>query len=313
MTTIRLCILLLFIPKLCIAQLSPDDKLIFLDSTYNETQSEYHHYYRIIKDCKSDKESYAIQDFYKSGGLLMEGKTSNKNHLIKEGQITYYYKNGNKKSVSNYVRNRPEGKETKWYENGTKQEEGEYFVDHEKRRSGYKVNQYWDTSGIQKVTDGNGNYEQGDKYFFITGKIKDGLKDGSWQGWADEKEKKCTEIYRGGAFISGTTIDVNGTKYEYNVIETKAKPQKGMDDFYQYIKKNFDLSNLIKGTNGKIYVSFVVDKDGKITNPKILKGMGYGTDDESIRVLTNYENWIPGERRGRKIRCSFTLPLNIKS
>ena len=108
MKAILLSILFLLIPKLAICQtsentkfnLSDNDRLIYLDSTHLETKSKDFKFFRIIKDYKLDKESYTILEYYKSGVLKMEGTSKTKEGYPKEGELTYYYENGNKKSVS---------------------------------------------------------------------------------------------------------------------------------------------------------------------------------------------------------------------
>ncbi len=114
--------------------------------------------------------------------------------------------------------------------------------------------------------------------------------------------------------ISGLSIDSDGTKHEYSVMETEPIPKKGMQDFYNFIGKNFNCTreSIKNKIQGKIFVKFIINKDGQIVEPTILRGLGYGLDEEAIRVITNYENWIPGEQRGRKVRCTFSIPINVQ-
>jgi hypothetical protein len=67
------------------------------------------------------------------------------------------------------------------------------------------------------------------------------------------------------------------------------------------------------GINGKVITSFIVDEEGKLVEPKTIKSFGYGTDQEAIRVIINSEKWNPGEIRGIKVRCQYTLPITIQS
>ncbi|HEY6142170.1 MAG TPA: energy transducer TonB [Flavobacterium sp.] len=313
MKSILFSLLFLFIPKLCISQVSPNDLLIYLDSIGNNAPLTNHHYFRIIKDYKLNKESYIVNDYYKSGVLMMRSTSNNKDFIVKEGQTIFYYENKNKKSICNYTKNHPNGKEIKWYENGNKKEDGEYILlDEKKKQSEYKVNQFWDINGVQKVADGNGDYEENDKNFFGSGKVKDGLKDGVWLGWVKNPKNKYTETYKNGKLTSGTIVDENNIESTYTVLEKKPEPKNGMSNFYNYVAKNFNMSNLPSGIKGKIYIAFVVDKDGKIIEPKILRDLGYGTGAEAIRILTEYKDFMPGEQRGKKIKCKFTLPITIE-
>ncbi|WP_262711153.1 energy transducer TonB [Flavobacterium franklandianum] len=67
----------------------------------------------------------------------------------------------------------------------------------------------------------------------------------------------------------------------------------------------------VKGLVGKVYMSFIIEKDGSISEIKVLRDSGYGTGEEAIRVLNNSPKWLPGEQDGRKVRCAFSLPINI--
>jgi antitoxin component YwqK of YwqJK toxin-antitoxin module len=319
MRLILFSILFLLLPKLTFSQISPNDKAILLDSLFTETSNQDYVYIRIIKDYKTRKKSYEIYDYYKSGKTFMKGASTTNDHLTKEGQCAFFYENGNKKSVLNFVKNRPTGKEYKWYENGNYKLEGEYIADNtdkkENNKYKYKINQFWNADGVQKVTDGNGTYEESDEKFFGTGSIKDGFKDGIWSGWIINPKIKYTENYKDGQFISGKTVDENNIETVYTILEKKPEPKKGIMDFYKYIGKNYTIPYNAKSLSlsGKIYVRFTVGKDGKIIQPRIIKDIGYGTGDEALRVLTNCENWNPGEQKGQKVNSLYTLPITIQS
>lgn len=315
MKSILLAILFLFIPKLAIAQLSDNDKLIYLDSTQTEVYNENYKYYRVIKDSKLKKEIYTVYDYYKSGAVKTKGTSSSGEKLIKEGQFVSYYENGNKKSITNYTKENPNGIAFKWHDNGNKKENGEYILEDKntKSKSRYKVNQFWDNNGEQKVTDGNGDYEEVGENTFSSGKIKDGYKDGIWKGHDKKFNYTFTETYENQKLVSGVSLDKENISHNYSESEIKPEYNKGINNFYSYIAKNFKMPNLPKGFEGKVIVSFVVDKDGTIIEPKILKSFGYGVDEEAIRVVLNSKKWTPATIRGIKVRCSYALPISIKS
>jgi protein TonB len=106
-----------------------------------------------------------------------------------------------------------------------------------------------------------------------------------------------------------TTVS-NDKVYNTAGIEVKPDFPGGMGEFYKYFAKNYKTPN-VKKLNGKVYVTFVVEKDGSINEVKVLRDIGYGTGEEAIRVLNNSPKWLPGEQDGRKVRCSFSLPINV--
>lgn len=242
----------------------------------------------------------------------MEGTSESNNWKTKEGTFTYYYKNANKKSLTNYVKGRENGIDLEWYENGSKKSEGEYIEDEKKMNPIHKINQFWDVNGVREVVDGNGIIEDKDENEYSKGEVKNGFKDGIWEGSFTKLKYSYKETYNNGKLISGESVDKNNISYKYTEIETKPEYKSGIMGFYKYVSKNYRLPNQ-QGLNGKVYVTFVVDKDGKIVEPKVLRDLGFGTGEEAIRILKNCDDWIPAQQRGRKVRCSFSLPINIQS
>lgn len=309
MKPILLALLFLFIPKVCVSQVSRNDKMIYLDSTWNETKKENHKYYRIIKDYHSKLDLYEIKEYYKSGTIRTEGYSKNKDNFAKEGELTLYFENGNKHKLCHYSNKKLIGKEFEWYENGNKKREIEYTPN--EKESLNKIIQYWNKDNVQMVMDGNGDYEESSKEFYAAGKLKNGYKNGIWQGWQINPENKYTENYENGKFISGIITDQNNVQTPYTELATKAEPNGGLTIFYKYIAKNFQMPD-VPGLNGKIITTFIINEDGKATEPKTIKGIGYGADEEAIRVLMKYE-WIPRTQRGQKVKSSFSMPISIQT
>lgn len=66
------------------------------------------------------------------------------------------------------------------------------------------------------------------------------------------------------------------------------------------------------GIQGKVYVTFVVDKDGSISNARIARGVDPSLDQEALRVVNNLPKWKPGKQRGKPVRVSYTVPINFQ-
>jgi protein TonB len=62
---------------------------------------------------------------------------------------------------------------------------------------------------------------------------------------------------------------------------------------------------------GRVYISFVVDKDGKIKDAKVLRGIGGGCDEEALRVVKNMPDWKPGKQNGRPVQVQYQVPVNF--
>ena len=65
------------------------------------------------------------------------------------------------------------------------------------------------------------------------------------------------------------------------------------------------------GIQGKVYVNFVVDKDGSITNARIARGVDRSLDQEALRVVNTLPKWKPGQQRGKPVKVSYTVPINF--
>ncbi|MEY3126318.1 MAG: hypothetical protein RL273_442 [Bacteroidota bacterium] len=107
-------------------------------------------------------------------------------------------------------------------------------------------------------------------------------------------------------------VEEDNTVYSSAGIEVKPDFPGGMDKFYNFIAKNYRTPEE-EGLKGKIYVTFVVEKDGTLTDIKVLRDIGYGTGKEAIRVLKATPKWNPGEQNGKKVRCTFSLPISIQT
>lgn len=106
--------------------------------------------------------------------------------------------------------------------------------------------------------------------------------------------------------------DENNSIYNTTGIEKKPEYPGGMQEFYKYVGKKYKTPN-VKGLQGKIFVTFVVEKDGSITDIKVLRDIGYGTGEEAVRVLQKCKKWLPGEQQGKKVRVLYSLPLVIQT
>jgi len=108
------------------------------------------------------------------------------------------------------------------------------------------------------------------------------------------------------------TGEDNGV-YVGATLQVKPDYPGGINAFRKYVGENFRTPDLDRDMDLKIHVSFVVEKNGTLTDIKILKDPGYGAGKEAERVLKSLKTkWNPGEQNGKKVRSSFTMPITIK-
>jgi TonB family protein len=310
MKSILFSTIVLLASTLSLAQTQKNVK-IFLDSTWNQTTEANHTYIRVIEDYFSEKDSYIFKDLYKSNVLQMVGSSTTKDVLKQEGQFIFYYENGKKKTLVNYSKAKKIGKEYNWYENGNLKSEIDYF---EKpiNNVAFKVNHYWNLQNEHKVVSGNGEYQVSNKYHEEIGQIKNGFYDGIWTGKNKKPYYTFTERYENGKLVSGTSTDSLNTTHSYKVIYQNPLPKNGIDDFHNYIRNTMYIPPAARNKiSGKIYLSFIVDPEGNLVEPKLAKGIGYGIDESAIDLIKQAKKWNPGVIRGVPSRILYSIPITI--
>ena len=97
----------------------------------------------------------------------------------------------------------------------------------------------------------------------------------------------------------------------FTFVEESATPAGGFSEFYKYLGKNIKYPRPAQrmGIEGKVFVKFVVEKDGSLTDIQIMKGIGAGCDEEAKRVLQNSPKWNPGRQRGNEVRQAMVIPI----
>lgn len=91
-------------------------------------------------------------------------------------------------------------------------------------------------------------------------------------------------------------------------------PPGGMEGFTQYMIKNLSYPAEAKkaGTQGMVFVTFVVTAEGKVETVEVLRGIGNGCDEEAVRVITQSGTWTPGRKDSKAVATQMTLPVNFK-
>ncbi|MFM1754948.1 MAG: hypothetical protein RLZZ236_1887 [Bacteroidota bacterium] len=107
-------------------------------------------------------------------------------------------------------------------------------------------------------------------------------------------------------------VEEDNSIYNTAGIEVKPDFPGGMEKFYKFVGNNYQTPEE-EGLKGKVYVTFVVEKDGSLTDIKVIRDIGYGTGKEAIRVLNKCPRWTPGEQNGKKVRVLYSLPITIQS
>ncbi|MEQ8240820.1 MAG: energy transducer TonB, partial [Cyclobacteriaceae bacterium] len=110
-----------------------------------------------------------------------------------------------------------------------------------------------------------------------------------------------------------TQMEEESAEEIFQIVEDKPEPVGGIGSFYAYVAETLVYPTVAKrlGVSGVVYVRFVVEKDGDITDAKVIKGIGAGCDEEAVKVINDAPNWIPGRQRGRPVRVYMTVPIRF--
>jgi len=101
----------------------------------------------------------------------------------------------------------------------------------------------------------------------------------------------------------------------YNSVSLKTPPAYpgGIQKFYTFLGQNikYPAEALDKKVQGNVNLIFIIEKDGSVTNIKVDKGLGSGTDEEAVRVLKLSKKWNPGVKDGKPVRTLYKIPIKF--
>ena len=112
----------------------------------------------------------------------------------------------------------------------------------------------------------------------------------------------------------GKVTEEDYDQLTFNVVEKMPEFEGGMDGMMSFLQKNikYPAEAKEKGKKGRVLVQFVVEKDGSIVEPKVVKSVSPELDAEALRVVQMMPKWKPGQQRGKNVRVQFTLPVLFK-
>jgi protein TonB len=129
------------------------------------------------------------------------------------------------------------------------------------------------------------------------------------------------------AFCIISTLAVKAQSTDSVKLEEKTQPDQahfisveqqpefpgGNDRFLQFIARTvrYPMNSLKAGVEGKVYVQIMIEADGTVTHPKIIRSVSKELDDEAIRVVSSSPRWKPGIQNSQPVKCLFTVPISF--
>jgi len=137
----------------------------------------------------------------------------------------------------------------------------------------------------------------------------------------EAKKNGDTTMYNIETFsVSGslfeTLLDVATSTKDtvYQIAEEMPEFPGGVEALMDFVGKNVKYPEEAKEKeiSGRVFVSFVIEKDGSVSNVKVLRGIGGGCDEEAVRVIKAMPKWTPGKQKGKPVRVNYQIPINFK-
>ncbi len=120
-----------------------------------------------------------------------------------------------------------------------------------------------------------------------------------------------------------TNIEITPVKVEeeeeeeeqtiFQVVENDPEFPGGVEALMKYLQQNIKYPQLARENNitGRVYVTFVVERDGSVTGVRVVRDIGGGCGQEAVRVVKAMPKWSPGKQRGKAVRVQYNLPVNF--
>jgi TonB family protein len=266
-------------------------------------------------DTTVDKKLYIVQEYYSNGkpALIGNSLTDELDDLKFQGAQITFFPNGHKAIIKNYDDGQLVGDVMSYYPNG-KLYNIKTYTKTVTEETDLKLKSCSDSTGKMLAENGNGKWIKVDNTFdkiIEEGPIENGHEEGEWHSIKNDTIYLINE-YKNGRIVSSANSDKFGHKTFFSVEKIPEFPG-GFEAFGRFIGRTLRYPVVARENNkqGRVIISFVVEKDGSLTDIKVARGIGYGCDDEAIRVIKLSPRWKPGMHDGTPVRVAFSVPIGF--
>jgi len=319
-----------FIPVLFAQQ-----ERVYFDKYWNDCGKDEASYYREIETIDG---GYLLKDYYKSGSLQMEGKSTNKEIAVPFGEVTWFHENGQKSKWGTYIDNEKTGKWEEYFEDGTLA--SVYFYEDGKPYGTWKS---WYENGQQKSEyQFNAGKRTGQwKAWYVDGTVKtaarylDDHASGKWYGFQQNGqvdvegsygEKGKTDQWRwfhpNGQLAAIKKFHNDSVRMEayYQEDGTKEMDKKlieqapSMIDVKEAVTEHLNSQLEPKNWKGdQVRVNCIIDKSGQVSKAHIMLGLPNRKENIQLReALLLLPKWSPGRANNRAVEYAVDMTINRK-
>ena len=295
-----------------------DTILIYYNGNWEPTVPQLAAYYTIAFP---EKESWRRLDFYADNDKLqMDGYYEEKKLETKTGPFKYYRKNGQLSSKGYYRKNKKVGMWYGWSENNRMTDSSFYNDDGVIAKTSIR---WYDSGEVSDsiICDENGNGIN--KRFWIDGSLAEsgallnGKRSGKWI-FNGQNGIICQEVfYEADSALRYTCYDEKGKVQTKDCIyEREAEYKGGHNKWLNYLSNamtRFLPQDFFKGElEGYVVIQFVIDKEGKVTDVKIVSSTVPGLNEAAIKIISSSPKWIPAIQYNRPVKAYRKQPLTFK-
>lgn len=289
----------------CVAQYTPIE---YLDKNMLPVKDKTNAAAYRTYELQADGRTYLVKNYTIDGTLKHTGTFLDKEFMTPDGESVFYYPNGQKKTFTFWKSGIPQGRTSAWYQNGKLKSVHEY------RGRNLVVVEFYDSLGNQKVKDGNGEYEEQDaddtleKRVTIRGQVKDGKKEGKYQGFLKDGTLFCEEVYKDNALVKGVSFD-NGKEFKYKQIY-----DMDYENFMDHVRKTmrYPASARRMGVDGTVWVRLIFNESHEVERAVVMKGFDQACDAEAVRACELYKP-KPFLIRGQVVKApAMMVPIKFK-
>ncbi|GAA4908430.1 TonB family protein [Mucilaginibacter defluvii] len=292
------------------------DTVIYYAKSRERVASANNAYYtHKILPLDPEKNLYPVVETYKNGKLKLKAYAQKPDGTEFNGNYFEYFENGRRKTMATYLNGKSVGREYKYYPNG------QLYTIKEVDGYGWRMLECHDTTGVVVTKDGEGtwlDYDYDNEHFYISGPVKNGDKSGEWAVQVNDDILEVQEYSNAGSFIKSYFKDKKGRVVEWSddIVPGPGYSsvpvfKGGLHAFGRFLAKNIRYPALAREKNkqGRVFISFIVTETGKLKDIKVLKGIGFGCDEEVVRVMKLSPDWKPQYLNGKPVKELYTVPI----
>jgi len=273
----------------------------FFDRKWKYTDREHASFYRPPAVQKDGL--YCITDYFMNGRVQMTGSFSNMSCSIEEGYFVHYDSLGNKTYEGLKHKGNRTGEWKYYFAPSAQLKQTRNFATD--ILNGHAVN-YDSATGRKKVEGDYCNglrcgkwleyYDGSDSVQFEVN-YREGSMNGKVRSFYRDGKLKRDDIYESGRFVSGKCFDSDGGKVKHTVFYEPPKFDGDVIGFFLE-RIHYPAEAAQNNIDGSVKLGFTVEKNGHITDVRIIEGLGYGCDEEALRVMRLMPPWKPARLEG---------------